>query len=160
MNKTIHAVDLGIHLKKGDESALFRWFVASFLMGKRIQAEIAAQAYRVIVEKHGRDTARKLGGCSHRELVLMLGEAHYVRYDETTATRLLSLAKNSLANTQARSAIFKHSARIARPSKNVSKHLTGLGRRLLRSSCAMLLRCSIEHLVTRLYRLCRLEPAA
>lgn len=93
MNKTIHAVDLGIHLKKGDESALFRWFVASFLMGKRIQAEIAAQAYRVIVEKHGRDTARKLGGCSHRELVLMLGEAHYVRYDETTATRLLSLAK-------------------------------------------------------------------
>jgi len=52
-----------------------------------------AQAYRVIVEKHGRATPRKLGSCSHREWVLMLGEAHYVRYDETTAARLLSLGK-------------------------------------------------------------------
>ncbi|RON47816.1 DNA methylase [Pseudomonas frederiksbergensis] len=93
MSKTISARDLGIHLKKGDESALFKWFVASFLMGKRIQADIAAQAYRVIVEKHSRDTARKLAGCTHRELVAMLGEAHYVRYDETTAERLRHLGK-------------------------------------------------------------------
>lgn len=93
MSKTISASDLGIHFKKDDENALFKWFVASFLMGKRIQAEIAAQAYRVIVEKHGRDTARKLGSCTHRELVVMLGEARYVRYDETTATRLLNLSK-------------------------------------------------------------------
>jgi endonuclease III len=93
MNKAITANDLGIHLTRGDESALFKWFVASFLMGKRIQADIAAQAYRVIVEKHRRDTARKLAGCTHRELVAMLGEAHYVRYDETTAERLRHLGK-------------------------------------------------------------------
>ncbi|QVW25649.1 DNA methylase [Pseudomonas hormoni] len=93
MSKTISASDLGIHLKKDDESALFKWFIASFLMGKRIQAEIAAQAYRVIVEKHGRDSAQKFASCSHRELVVMLGEARYVRYDETTATRLLGLSK-------------------------------------------------------------------
>lgn len=93
MSKTISASDLGIHLERGDESALFKWFIASFLMGKRIQAEIAAQAYRVIVEQHGRDTARKLGSCTHRQLVSMLGQARYVRYDETTAARLLSLSK-------------------------------------------------------------------
>lgn len=93
MSKAISARDLGIHLKKGDESALFKWFVASFLMGKRIQADIAAQAYRVIVEKHSRDTARKLAACTHRDLVAMLGEAHYVRYDETTAERLRHLGK-------------------------------------------------------------------
>ena len=93
MNKSISASDLGIHLQHADESALVKCLIASFLMGKRIQAEIAAQAYRVIVEKHGRDTPRKLGGCSHRQLVAMLGEAHYVRYDETTATRLLNLCK-------------------------------------------------------------------
>ena len=93
MRKTISATDLGLHLTRDDESALFKWFIASFLMGKRIQADIAAQAYRVIVDKNGRDTARKLGGCSHRELVSMLGEAHYVRYDETTAARLLNLGK-------------------------------------------------------------------
>ena len=93
MHKTISASDLGIHFEKDDEGALFKWFIASFLMGKRIQADIAAQAYRVIVEKHRRDTPRKLGSCTHRELVSMLGEAHYVRYDETTAKRLLNLSK-------------------------------------------------------------------
>lgn len=62
-------------------------------MGKRIQASIAIDAYRVIVEKHQRDTSRKLAGCTHRDLVRMLGEARYTRYDESTAMRLLKLAK-------------------------------------------------------------------
>ena len=92
MKKTITAQALDISLDAADEVALFKWLVASFLMGKRIQADIAVQAYRVIVEKRGRDTPRKLAHCSHRELVAMLGEAHYVRYDETTAKRLLALA--------------------------------------------------------------------
>jgi endonuclease III len=93
VNKTINAKDLNILLRRDDEDGLFKWLLASFLMGKRIQAEIAAQAYRVIVDQHGRDTPRKLAHCSHRELVAMLGEAHYVRYDETTAERLLALAR-------------------------------------------------------------------
>jgi hypothetical protein len=76
MSKVISAGDLGIDLKNGGESALFKWFIASFLMGKRIQAEIAVQAYRVIVERQGHDTAGKLGSCSHRDVVSMLGEAH------------------------------------------------------------------------------------
>ena len=93
MGKTISAEDLEISFgDASDEVALFKWLIASFLMGKRIQADIAAQAYRVIVDRHQRDTPRKLAHCSHRELVRMLGEAHYVRYDETTATRLLALA--------------------------------------------------------------------
>jgi endonuclease III len=92
MARAISASELGIELKPGDDSSLFRWFVASFLMGKRIQAPIAAQAYRVIVEEEGRDTARKLQHCTSRELVAMLGRAHYVRYDETTAQRLLDLS--------------------------------------------------------------------
>lgn len=92
MGKTISASDLQINLDALNEKGLFKWLVASFLMGKRIQAEIAAEAYRVIVDKHQRDTPRKLANCTHRQLVAMLGEAHYVRYDETTATRLLALA--------------------------------------------------------------------
>lgn len=92
MSKVIGAADLGIDMGSGDEGALFKWFLASFLMGKRIQADIACNAYRVIVEKHQRDTPRKLGHCSHRELVAMLGEAHYVRYDESTADRLSALS--------------------------------------------------------------------
>jgi endonuclease III len=86
-------MDLQINLADGNEEGLFKWLIASFLMGKRIQAEIAVKAYQVIVEKHQRDTPRKLAHCSHRELVAMLGEAHYVRYDETTALRLSALAR-------------------------------------------------------------------
>lgn len=87
----ISASDLQISLDDANEEGLFKWLVASFLMGKRIQGAIAAKAYQVIVQKHQRDTPRKLVRCTHRELVAMLGEAHYVRYDESTATRLLAL---------------------------------------------------------------------
>jgi endonuclease III len=93
MSKRIGAADLDIQINADDESALFKWFVASFLMGKRIQADIACNAYRVIVEKHQRDTPRKLANCTHRQLVAMLGEAHYVRYDESTADRLSALSR-------------------------------------------------------------------
>lgn len=85
----ITAKDLGID--PGDEGGLFKWLLASFLFGKRIQREIAAEAYRVIAERHRCDTPQALGRCSHRQLVRMLGEARYVRYDESTAARLLAL---------------------------------------------------------------------
>ncbi|MBI6633932.1 DNA methylase [Pseudomonas paralactis] len=92
MARSISAAQLGIQLKPDDDASLFKWFIASFLMGKRIQAPIAAQAYKVIVEEEGRNTPRKLQHCTSRELVAMLGRAHYVRYDETTAQRLLDLS--------------------------------------------------------------------
>jgi endonuclease III len=91
MRKNVTAKDLRITLDDANEEGLFKWLIASFLMGKRIQADIAVKAYQVIVDKHQRDTPRKLAHCTHRELVVMLGEAHYVRYDETTASRLLAL---------------------------------------------------------------------
>ena len=91
MASEISAKELGIDISQG-EGELFKWFIASFLFGKRIQQDIAADAYRVIVEKHKRDTPRKLGNCSRQELVDMLGEGHYVRYDESTAERLLKLS--------------------------------------------------------------------
>ncbi|RON56153.1 DNA methylase [Pseudomonas frederiksbergensis] len=92
MNKIISAQDLQIDLRDAHEAALFKWLIASFLMGKRIQSAIAAKAYHVIVDQHQRDTPQKLAHCTHRQLVVMLGQAHYVRYDETTASRLLALA--------------------------------------------------------------------
>jgi len=93
MSKHISALDLNIHLGKDDEQALFKWLIASFLMGKRIRSGIAADAYKVIVDKHQRDTPRKLAACTHGDLVKMLGEGGYARYDESTAARLLKLSK-------------------------------------------------------------------
>lgn len=63
-----------------------------FSDGQENPGAIAAKAYQVIVEQHQRDTPHKLASCTHRQLVVMLGQAHYVRYDETTASRLLVLA--------------------------------------------------------------------
>ncbi|MEE4633071.1 DNA methylase [Pseudomonas alliivorans] len=92
MTLSVTASDLQIDFSEDKEKSLFKWLIASFLIGKRIQAQIACEAYRVIVEHRGRDTPRKLASCTHRELVAMLGQAHYVRYDESTAERLLALA--------------------------------------------------------------------
>ncbi|MCH9827775.1 MAG: DNA methylase [Gammaproteobacteria bacterium] len=93
MAAKIGAAELGIDPRSGEDSELFKWFVASYLFGKRISGKIAADAWRVIVEKHGRDTPRKLCNCSWQELVDMLGEGHYKRYDESTASRLLETCK-------------------------------------------------------------------
>ncbi|KAE9646030.1 DNA methylase [Pseudomonas sp. PB106] len=93
MSTIISAQDLHIDLEGANEAGLFKWLLASFLMGKRIQGAIAAKAYQVIVEQHQCDTPQKIAHRTHRQLVVMLGQAHYVRYDETTATRLLALAK-------------------------------------------------------------------
>lgn len=84
------AADLDIDVPRG-EVELFKWFVASFLFGKRIQRDIAAEAYRVLVERNQLDTPAKLRRAGHRRLVQLLGEARYVRYDESTAARLLKL---------------------------------------------------------------------
>ncbi len=92
MGKNITAQELGIDLVQGGEGALFKWLLASVLMGKRIRAQAAVQTYQVIVDRHGRDTPGKLAACSSQELVRMLGEGGYARYDESTAVRLLALA--------------------------------------------------------------------
>lgn len=90
MAREVSAESLGIDIHRG-EGELFKWFVASFLFGKRIQQAIAADTYQVIVGVHRRDTPQKLGSCTHQQLVSMLGEGRYVRYDESTAARLLKL---------------------------------------------------------------------
>ncbi len=88
----VAAEDLGIDVAQG-EVELFKWFIASFLSGKRIQRGIAAEAHRVLVERNHLDTPSKLLGCGHRRLVQLLGQARYVRYDESTAARLLKLCE-------------------------------------------------------------------
>lgn len=93
MSRYMSAADLGIRVSKDDEQSLFKWLLASFLFGKRIGQKIAAATWRVLVEQHGRDTPRKLCNCTHAELVRMLGEGGYARYDESTARRLSALCQ-------------------------------------------------------------------
>ena len=94
MSKTISAADLDLTLAVDDEAALFGWFLASYLFGKRISQAIAAQAWTVLYRKYRRDTPRKLLNLSWQQLVDYLGEGHYRRYDESTATRLLEVCQH------------------------------------------------------------------
>ena len=87
--KTRTACDLGIEVT--DAVGVFRWLLASFLMGKRIRATVAVQAYRILVDQQGLDTPIKLAQTSHSTLVKLLGQAGYARYDESTARRLHAL---------------------------------------------------------------------
>jgi len=77
MTAEIGAEDLGIDVTRG-EAELFKWFVASFLFGKRIQRDIAAEAYRVLVERNRLDTPRKLRDCGQ---LLKLGDQLLTEYD-------------------------------------------------------------------------------
>lgn len=86
----IRAKDLGIQLEK-KEQPLFEWFLASYLLGKRIQQNIATQTWSVFM-KHGINTPHKIIEKSWQELVDLLGEGHYRRYDESTARNLRDMA--------------------------------------------------------------------
>jgi len=96
MTGYLSAADLGVKVTRSDESSLFQWLVASLLFGKRIKQAIAAATWRALVQTHGRDTPRKIVHCTHRELVKILGEGGYARYDESTATRLHLLCRTLL----------------------------------------------------------------
>ncbi|QCO67572.1 DNA methylase [Luteimonas yindakuii] len=102
MRRQLLPRDLGFELHRGDELSLFKWFLASFLFGNRISQSIAAETWRVIVETHGCDTPRKLCALSHRELVRMLGDGGYRRYDESTAERLSLLCRTLIAQYDGR----------------------------------------------------------
>lgn len=85
---SLYSEDLGIDLRKPD--GRFRWFLASILFGARISERIAAKTYMVF-QKAGLDSPEKILSTGWDELVHILDEGGYVRYDFSTATKLLRI---------------------------------------------------------------------
>lgn len=81
-----HAEDFGLDVTSGDDD-LFRWFLLSYLFGKPIQSNVAAQTWRLFIERR-LDTPWTILDTNHRALVRLLDEGKYTRYDETTARAL------------------------------------------------------------------------
>ena len=98
---TVTPASLGIDLHQAQGYGLYKWLLASFLVGKRIRSTVAVEAYRKLIDLGGLDTPAKLAACSHRELVRLLGLAGYARYDESTARRLHALG-SGLASQMSR----------------------------------------------------------
>jgi transposase len=86
------AKKLGINLSSRKEEELFKWFLACLLFGKPIRQEIAERAYARLLSA-GLQNADKVLDAGWDELVRLLDEAHYVRYDFSTATKLLEVCQ-------------------------------------------------------------------
>ncbi len=92
MKRKTRVADLGIDLASKKEEELFKWFLACLLFGKPVQTNIAEQAYHRLIASHLTcpDAILKAGW---DDLVRLLDEAHYVRYDFSTATKLLEISE-------------------------------------------------------------------
>ena len=92
IKKASYARRLGIDLASKSEKELFKWFLACLLFGKPIQTEIAERAYQELVAARitSPDAVLRAGW---DKLVALLDRAHYVRYDFSTATKLLEICE-------------------------------------------------------------------
>ena len=83
---TTYAAEAGITLR--DKPApLYQLLVLTTLLSVRIKADIAVAAARELFTAGWR-TPEKMNGSTWQQRVDALGRAHYVRYDESTATSL------------------------------------------------------------------------
>ena len=81
------ATELGIDLSTGAE-ARQQWFLAAILYGGRISGQLAARTYRVFAAR-GIFTPESILAQGWDNLVVLLDEGGYARYDFKTATKLL-----------------------------------------------------------------------
>ncbi len=89
--KKIYAGELDIDLASGREEEFFKWFLACLLFGKPIQQEVAKRAYLELVQE-GIASPEAILKAGWDKLVEALDRGHYVRYDFSTATKLLDVS--------------------------------------------------------------------
>lgn len=82
--------ELGIDVDQGGRE-IERWCLAATLFGRRISSTVAMRTYAVL-DQAGVRTVADAGQRSWEELVKLLDEGGYVRYDFSTATQLQKMA--------------------------------------------------------------------
>jgi len=103
----LYSKDLGIDLTK--PSGRFKWFLASILFGARISEKIAMNTYRTF-EKYGVLSPEKILDAGWDGLVGILDEGGYVRYDFSTATKLLNIMKELKEKYGSLEKLYAHSS--------------------------------------------------
>lgn len=106
--KKIFSDELGIDLKSRKEPDFFKWFLACLLFGKPIQQEVAKRTYFEFV-KEGLVSPEAILRAGWDKLVEVLDRGHYVRYDFSTATKLLDVCKTLKEKYGTLSALIKKS---------------------------------------------------
>ena len=90
--KKIYAKELGIDLSSKREAEYFKWFLACLLFGKPIQQAVAKRTYFEFLNE-GLTTPDAIIEAGWDRLVEVLDNGHYVRFDYSTATKLLEVCK-------------------------------------------------------------------
>jgi endonuclease III-like uncharacterized protein len=83
-----YSQELGLDLNTAEDR--FKWFLASLVFAKRISSEVAKRTYREL-EKEGIVTTQSIMEAGWDKLVEVLDRGGYVRYDFSTATKLLEI---------------------------------------------------------------------
>jgi len=81
---------LKIDIKSKKESEIFKWFLASILFGKPIREETAIKTFQLFIAEKI-DAPEKITRTGWKGLVDILDRGGYVRYDFSTATKLLEI---------------------------------------------------------------------
>ena len=106
--RAIYSRDLGIHLESGKEAELFKWFLACLLFGRPIQQEVAKRAYLEFV-RAGLVSPEAVLKAGWDRLVETLDRGHYVRFDFSTATKLLEISQALMERYGSLTNLFQHS---------------------------------------------------
>ena len=85
-----YSQELGLDLSKPEDR--FKWFLASILFAKRISAETAKETY-LYFEQEELTSPNAILHAGWDRLVEVLDSGGYTRYDFSTATNLLGIAK-------------------------------------------------------------------
>lgn len=90
-------IGIGVDINRRDE--LFRLLFSSMLFSIRISSRIAVQAAKEL-SRRGWNSPEAMARSTWEERVRALDDARYVRYDESTATRLEEMAKQVIDRYQ------------------------------------------------------------
>jgi len=120
----LYSEDLGIDLTTS--SGRFRWFVASILFGARISEQIAANTYQCFENAGIVDAPDKIIGAGWDRLVEVLDAGGYVRYDFSTATKLLDIMSTLQQNYTSLENLY-HQASDTRDLEKRLQEFRGIG---------------------------------
>ena len=87
------STELGIDLSSADSKQIFKWFLASKLFGARISTDIAIRTYKEF-ERSGVTPLEAILKTGWDGIVQILDDGGYVRYDFSTATKLLEIMED------------------------------------------------------------------
>ena len=85
--KPIHTAEEFSFDVLSSEDDLFRWFLLAYLLGKPIQSTVAANTWKLFIERKV-DTPWAIADMPYRTLVGILHEGKYTRYQEVASRSL------------------------------------------------------------------------